>query len=1488
MYADNQQFLFEQAIIRDPLTIAASATVAEAIALMSKGGQACSLSCDIDTALNLQLAHAQNSCVLVTEGKKLIGILTEHDLIKLGTETVNNGEFPQKSVSNLLETAIAEVMTYPVQSLLEWEFIDILVPINRFHRFHIRHLPLVNDLGEVVGLLTHESLRQLLRPIDMLRLRQVKEIMVTDVVCARQMDSVAKVANLILESSVSSVVVVEELENALFPIGIVTEGDIIQYLALGLDLFTSPVQLVMSFPPVSIDSEETLWDVRELMQERMINHVLITSADGRLEGIVSQADLLGAIQPTEIYKLVSILETKMSRLEQENLELLKSRNKLLESQVQERTTALAHSNDMFRQFADNNRGVIVIRELSSGKLLYVSPRYAEIWGKSNESLYQDPDSWMQSIHPDDQERIAQAYTLTAFSGCFSEEYRIVRPDGDIRWIWGRCFPLKNSHGEIEQIAAVVEDISNRKRQDLHLAKQRQILELIAQGAELSQILTAIVQFIESQSHQMYCSILRVEGKKLVCGIAPSLPKSYIKAIEGIEIGEYAGSCGTAMYRKAPVIVTDIATDPLWQNHRDFALEVGLLACWSIPIFAKSGIVLGSLAMYYPEIRTPSDDEMELVSLVINLASLAIERKQVETALRESESNQKNLIDALPDLIIRMSGDGTYLDFFPTETFNIFDTKEIIGKNIYNTDFPIDLAETRMQYIRKALLTGKRQIYDQEIIIDGNLHVEEVRISVCSENEVLIIVRDISDRKWAEMALHRSEQRLRASESLLSGMFEQSAVGMAITDLDGKFIRTNPCYQEMIGYSERELASMRFTDNMLPEDIEENLRLRNLVLSNELESYHMEKRLLHRDNRTVWVKTTSSKIVNEVDRTPFFIEIIEDISDRKQDEAALQSLVEGAAAHTGEDFFPTLAEYIAKALGVSYVIVSKLMEDRLETIISWIDGKQQSVSIIPLSNTPCSLTIKQGKYCCPEKLKRYFPDCESVKDLPVESYLGRAIFSSSDKPIGSLCILDRKPIANLERADAMLRVFAARISAEIERQEAIDALYQLNQQLELRVEQRTSELQAANQQLGETNAELARATRLKDEFLANMSHELRTPLNAVLGMSEGLMSGVFGDVNDRQKRSLSLIETSGRHLLELINDILDVAKIGAGKLDLEISPVAIDYLCQSSLNLVRQAAQKRNVQLRLSIHRSLKMIAVDERRMRQALINLLSNAVKFTSNGGNVKLEVKLQDIEATTLKASPEYSHAIVFSVTDTGIGISPADICKLFQAFVQIDSSLNRQYSGTGLGLTLVKQIAELHGGCVTVNSQIGQGSCFSIFLPYELEIGSVDSVDREQTHSVTKYHGEEGLEKLENPENLERKLLENSLEQDLLINPLILLADDNPINIETFANYLTSRGYRVILAANGQEAIDLAITQKPNLVLMDIQMPVLDGIAAIEIIRANPFLKHIPIVALTALAMQSDREKCMAVGANEYLAKPVQLSHLTATIQRLLSSSA
>jgi len=360
---------------------------------------------------------------------------------------------------------------------------------------------------------------------------------------------------------------------------------------------------------------------------------------------------------------------------------------------------------------------------------------------------------------------------------------------------------------------------------------------------------------------------------------------------------------------------------------------------------------------------------------------------------------------------------------------------------------------------------------------------------------------------------------------------------------------------------------------------------------------------------------------------------------------------------------------------------------------------------------------------------------------------------------------------------------------------------------------------------------------------------------------------------RQMRSLSLIETSGRHLLALINDILDVAKIGAGKLELELSSVEVEYLCKSSLNFVKQLANQKNIQLKLAIAPNIKTFLVDERRMKQALINLLSNAVKFTPKKGKVSLEVKLQKIETSkSSKLTSECCYALVLSIIDTGIGISQTDIDKLFQAFVQIDSSLNRQYAGTGLGLTLVKQIAELHGGSVSVTSQVGEGSCFSIVLPQRERVNfePISPIP----NLVDNHHCDSNSDSSS----------DSDLDNSLSVNALILLADDNPSNIETFSNYLTSRGYRLIFASNGQEAIDMTIAQKPDLVLMDIQMPVLDGIGAIARIRANPNISHIPIVTLTAHAMEGDREKCLAVGANEYLAKPVKLSHLVKIIQRQL----
>jgi PAS domain S-box-containing protein len=442
------------------------------------------------------------------------------------------------------------------------------------------------------------------------------------------------------------------------------------------------------------------------------------------------------------------------------------------------------------------------------------------------------------------------------------------------------------------------------------------------------------------------------------------------------------------------------------------------------------------------------------------------------------------------------------------------------------------------------------------------------------------------------------------------------------------------------------------------------------------------------------------------------------------------------------------------------------------------------------------------------------------------------------------------------------------------------------------QQAETKLLESNQQLAVSNQELARATRLKDEFLASMSHELRTPLNAILGLSESLQDEVFGVINERQQKSIVTIEKSGKHLLALINDILDLSKIEANKFNLELTDVSIQSLCQNSLLFIKELAHKRQIRLTTQLPEPLKHlnIRVDDLRFRQVLINLLSNAVKFTPEGGSITLDVRVdkkmgegvdgggnRTFEPDDLTSSGQNSLApsswhIAFSIIDTGIGIASENMDKLFQSFVQIDSSLSRQYAGTGLGLSLVKRIVEMHGGSVSVQSEVNRGSCFTICLPFEPSTEMAISPSPLGYPSIT----------------------DPALEETLAVpsQTSILLVENDEGNIETMTTYLQSRGYLIVVAENGLQAIstlegcanDLN-NRYPNIILMDIQMPGMDGFEATERIRQLPQCATIPIIALTALAMPQDRQKCLDAGVDRYMTKPVRLSQLVATIETLLN---
>ena len=408
-----------------------------------------------------------------------------------------------------------------------------------------------------------------------------------------------------------------------------------------------------------------------------------------------------------------------------------------------------------------------------------------------------------------------------------------------------------------------------------------------------------------------------------------------------------------------------------------------------------------------------------------------------------------------------------------------------------------------------------------------------------------------------------------------------------------------------------------------------------------------------------------------------------------------------------------------------------------------------------------------------------------------------------------------------------------------------------------------ELARQHQQLVVTNEDLSRATQLKDEFLTNMSHELRTPLNAILGMSEGLQEGIFGTVNPAQIQAVKTIEHSSNHLLALIDDILDLAKIGADRIELECQPTDICELCYSSLSFVKQQADSKQIRLQIQLPPQIPNISIDERRIRQVLINLLNNAVKFTPVGGHIALNVTIEADNTTT--------SFIRLTVIDTGIGINSADLDKLFQPFTQVDTALNRQYNGAGLGLALVKGIVEMHGGSVLVRSEVGVGSQFVVDLP-------IPQAERD-------LNGRLLSPSLSFSQPIAEKL--DSLNDSSLTGRAwrILLAEDNEANISSISSFLKAKGYQTILARNGLEAVNIAQSQLPDLILMDIQMPKMDGLEAIRHIRERPQLRDVPIVAITALAMNGDREKCLNAGATDYLTKPVKLKQLSTTIQQHLN---
>ncbi|MEJ7730087.1 MAG: response regulator [Polyangiaceae bacterium] len=410
----------------------------------------------------------------------------------------------------------------------------------------------------------------------------------------------------------------------------------------------------------------------------------------------------------------------------------------------------------------------------------------------------------------------------------------------------------------------------------------------------------------------------------------------------------------------------------------------------------------------------------------------------------------------------------------------------------------------------------------------------------------------------------------------------------------------------------------------------------------------------------------------------------------------------------------------------------------------------------------------------------------------------------------------------------------------------------------------TELKRYEQTLQQNNRELEEASRMKSEFLANMSHELRTPLNAIIGFSEVLRDGLLGQLTDQQRGFIGDIYSSGKHLLSLINDILDLSKVEAGKMSLDLEPMQVSSLFANSVSIIREKAASRQIRLTMDDTADLGSILADARKVKQIVYNLLSNAVKFSVDGGHVALRARRIPRSAVGKLArswvsrtfplpESEFAEFIEISVEDSGIGISAEALEHLFKPFSQIDSGLARKFEGTGLGLAMVKLLAELHGGVVAVETAVGEGSCFTVWLPLRAVDSDASVITRlaVQRRSVP-------------PQGA----------------PTALVVEDDHKSAELIRVQLEAQGFRVLVAASGEAALLLAVQQPLSLITLDVMLPSMDGWEFLGRIKQMPELRRTPVVIVSIVA---DHNKGFALGAAAMLQKPISRQELYESLVEL-----
>ncbi|MDX2273781.1 MAG: PAS domain S-box protein [Cyanobacteriota bacterium] len=762
-----------------------------------------------------------------------------------------------------------------------------------------------------------------------------------------------------------------------------------------------------------------------------------------------------------------------------------------------------------------------------------------------------------------------------------------------------------------------------------------------------------------------------------------------------------------------------------------------------------------------------------------------ERKITEKSIHDQQTFLNRLIDTSPDLIVVKNWDNhtvlinqTAANFFgKTVQDSLGDTSEAFSAE----DWRKWLLETR-----QVIVSGEDVQTPEECHWDAAGKEQWVQwvkrriiLPATGEPCVLMIGMDITRRKQAEAALAESEAQFR-------GIFENAPMGITLDTLDGKTLRVNPFLAQLLGYSVDELMPIHFHHYTHPDDVLAEEVLWNDLIAGKRNYYQLEKRCVRKDKQTIWTRLTVALINDQQGSPQLSLGILEDITARKKIEESIRQQ----------------REFLVTLLDTSPDLI--VVRDRQNRTILANLAYAQFYGL----NRNHLINSLESEHLLAEVWQQVILENQQVLST------GQELRSAEENQV------------NQQGEGRFLQWIKRPMQIPGEDQACV-----------LTIGTDITELKKAEQIQQQAREVAEAANKAKSTFLANMSHELRTPLNAILGFSQLLSRDPH--LTDKQKDTVATINRSGEHLLNLINSVLDMAKIEAGKIVLQESAFDLLTMLKTLQEMLNVRAKAKNIYLTFDLDPQLPTALItDENKLRQVLINLIGNAIKFTKAGG-VTLQVR------QLAKGDP---CTIQFAVVDTGMGMTPEELSMLFQAFVQTDTS-KKVSEGTGLGLAISREFVKLMGGDIHVTSQKGQGTTFS----FPIQARRAEPAQIQDTGSQPKVIG----------------LVAGQPSYRLLI------VDDRPENQQVLAELLRLVGLNQIkTASNGQEAIDIWQAWDPHLIWMDIQMPVMDGNEATRYIKAHLGSRSTKIIALTASAFEQDRATILANGCDDFVGKPFRES--------------